>query len=146
MSETKDVRKDLFYEQKNGYDRIGTEERVALEDYCEGYKAYLDASRTEREAVAEGIRLAEEKGFVPFVPGMEVKPGMKLYRSNRGKSLLLAVVGRKPLSQGCNVAAAHVDAPRLDLKPCPLYEDGELAYFKTHYYGGIKKYQWVTIP
>ena len=149
MSESKAteaLKKELFYEQKNGYDRIDVKERLALEQYCEAYKAYLNDSRTEREAVDNAIAEAESRGFVPFTPGMELKPGMKLYRSNRGKALLLAVVGKKPLSAGCTVAAAHVDSPRLDLKPLPLYEDGEMAYFKTHYYGGIKKYQWVTIP
>lgn len=147
MSETNnELRDSLFYEQKNGYDLIDTEECVAAEAYCDGYKAYLNDSRTEREAVKNAIALAEANGFVPFVPGMEVKPGVKLYRSNRGKSLLLAVVGKKSLAEGCTVAAAHVDAPRLDLKQLPLYEDGEMAYFRTHYYGGIKKYQWVTIP
>ena len=145
-NEDKALRERLFYEQKNGYDLIGTEERIALEDYCEGYKTFLDNARTEREAVREAIAMAEKCGFVPFVPGMEIKPGMKLYRSNRGKALLLAVVGKKSLAEGCNVAAAHVDAPRLDLKQIPLYEDSEFAYFKTHYYGGIKKYQWVAIP
>ena len=145
-NEDKALRERLFYEQKNGYDLIGTEERIALEDYCEGYKSFLDRARTEREAVREAIAQAEKCGFVPFVPGMELKPGMKLYRSNRGKALLLAVVGKKSLAEGCNVAAAHVDAPRLDLKQLPLYEDSEFAYFKTHYYGGIKKYQWVAIP
>ena len=141
-----ELKKELFYSLKNGYDRIGMEERLALEKYCEAYKAFLNDSRTEREAVANAIALAEAEGFVPFAPGMELKPGMKLYRSNRGKSLLLAVVGKKPLSEGCTIAAAHVDSPRLDLKPLPLYEDEELCFLKTHYYGGIKKYQWVTIP
>ena len=144
--ENTDLRKELFYEQKNGYDLIDAKETVAVETYCEGYKAYLDVSRTEREAVKNAIALAEAEGFVPFTPGMAIKPGMKLYRSNRGKALMLAVVGKKPLDAGCNVAAAHVDAPRLDLKQIPLYEDGEMAYFRTHYYGGIKKYQWVAIP
>ena len=144
--EDKELRKNLFYEQKNGYDLIGTEERLAMEEYCESYKAFLNTARTEREAVREAIRQAEAAGFVPFTPGMAIKPGDKLYRSNRGKSLLLAVIGKKPLGEGCNVAAAHVDSPRLDLKQLPLYEDNEIAYFKTHYYGGIKKYQWVTIP
>ena len=144
--EEKSLRNDLFYEQKNGYDLIDTAERIAVEDYCEGYKEYLNVSRTEREAVKEAIALAESHGFVPFVPGMKTEPGMKLYRSNRGKALLLAVVGKKSLAEGINLAAAHVDAPRLDLKQLPLYEDNELAYFKTHYYGGIKKYQWTAIP
>ena len=141
-----ELKKELFYEQKNGYDLIDAAERKACEDYCKGYMAYLNESRTEREAVKNAIALAEKEGFVPFTPGMAVKPGMKLYRSNRGKALMLAVVGKKPLDAGCNVAAAHVDSPRLDLKQIPLYEDGEMAYFRTHYYGGIKKYQWVAIP
>ena len=148
MSETnaETIREQLFYKQKNGYDCIDVDERLELERYCDAYKAYLNVSRTEREAVANAIAEAEENGFVPFVPGMELKPGMKLYRSNRGKSLLLAVIGEQPMSEGCTIAAAHVDSPRLDLKPMPLYEDGELCYLRTHYYGGIKKYQWVTIP
>ncbi len=140
------IREKLFYEQKNGYDLIETEERIALEEFNEGYKKFLDIARTERLAVNEAIRLAEEAGFVPFTYGMEVKPGMKLYRNNRGKSLLLAVVGKKSMAEGCNIAAAHVDCPRLDLKQIPLHEDSEFAYFRTHYYGGIKKYQWLTVP
>ena len=140
------LREELFYEQKNGYDLIDAKEAVEVEKYAEGYKAFLNDSRTEREAVRNAIALAEKAGFVPFEPGMAIKPGMKLYRSNRGKALLLAVVGKKSLAEGATVAAAHVDAPRLDLKQLPIYEDGEVAYFKTHYYGGIKKYQWVTIP
>ena len=121
------LREDLFYEQKNGYDLIDAKEAVAVEKYCEGYKAYLNDARTEREAVRSAIELAEKAGFVPFEPGMEIEPGMKLYRSNRGKALLLAVVGKKCLAEGCTVAAAHVDAPRLDLKQLPLYEDSEFA-------------------
>ena len=145
--EKKDVlRERLFYTQKQGYDLIDLEERLKLEAYCEYYKAFLDASRTEREAVCEGIRQAEEAGFVPYVRGMELKAGDKVYQSVRGKALMLAVIGKKSLAEGANIAAAHVDSPRLDLKQLPLYEDGELAYLKTHYYGGIKKYQWLTIP
>ncbi len=147
MDEKKDeLRSKLFYEQKNGYDLIDTEERLAVEDYCKGYMDYLNASRMEREAVANAIALAEERGFVPFVPGMELKPGDKIYKNNRGKALMLAVIGRKSLGEGAVIAGAHVDSPRLDLKQVTLYESDEMAYFKTHYYGGIKKYQWVTIP
>ena len=120
--------------------------REAMEAYCEGYKAYLNDSRTEREAVANAIRLAEREGFVEYRAGMELKAGDKVWFNNRGKALMLAVAGKKPLSEGVVVAAAHVDAPRLDLKQTPLYEDNELAFFKTHYYGGIKKYQWTAIP
>ena len=145
-NEKESLKEQLFYSQKNGYDRIDVAERLTLEEYCEAYKRFLNDSRTEREAVRNAVAEAEANGFAPFVPGMELRPGMKLYRVNRGKSLLLAVVGKKPLSDGCNIAAAHIDSPRLDLKPMPLYEDGELCFLKTHYYGGIKKYQWVTIP
>ena len=140
-----DMRNSLFYEQKNGYDLIGTQERKTLEDYCLGYMAFLNNSRTEREAVNNAIAMAEERGFVAYEPGMELRPGMKLYRNNRGKALMLAVIGRKDLSHGAVIAGAHVDAPRLDLKQIPMYESDEMCFFRTHYYGGIKKYQWVTI-
>ena len=136
----------LFYEQKNGYDLIGTEERLALEDYCKGYMDYLNRSRMEREAVANAIALAEENGFVEYRFGMELKPGAKIYYNNRGKALILAVIGRKSLSEGAVIAGAHVDSPRIDLKQVTMYEQDEMCYFKTHYYGGIKKFQWVTIP
>ena len=141
-----ELREKLFYEQKNGYDLIDTAERVKCEEYCAEYMRYLDASRTEREAVKNAIAEAEERGFTEYVPGMALKPGMKIYQNNRGKALTLAVIGRKSLAEGAVIAGAHVDAPRLDLKQVPLYESDELCYFRTHYYGGIKKYQWVTIP
>lgn len=146
MEEKKDYRKELFYEKKNGYDSMDSAAREAMEAYCEGYKAYLNDSRTEREAVANAIRLAEREGFVEYRAGMALKAGDKVWFNNRGKALMLAVAGKKPMSEGVVVAAAHVDAPRLDLKQTPLYEDSELAFFKTHYYGGIKKYQWTAIP
>ena len=141
-----DLRSKLFYEQKNGYDLIDTKERIAVEDYSREYMDYLNRSRTEREAVVNAIAIAESKGFVPYVPGMELKPGMKLYKNNRGKALMLAVIGKKSLAEGSVIAGAHVDAPRLDLKQITMYESDEMCFFKTHYYGGIKKYQWVTIP
>ena len=148
MAEEKidELREELFYTQKHGYDTIDVQERLRLEDYCEDYKAFLSASRTEREAVREGIRQAEAAGFVPWQAGMELTPGTRVYKNNRGKSLLLAVIGTESLAEGANIAAAHVDSPRLDLKPLPLYETHELVYLKTHYYGGIKKYQWLAIP
>ena len=141
-----DLRSKLFYEQKNGYDLIGTEERIAVEDYSREYMDFLNRSRTEREAVVNAIAIAESKGFVEYVPGMALKPGLKIYRNNRGKALMLAVIGKKSLAEGSVIAGAHVDAPRLDLKQITMYESDEMCYFKTHYYGGIKKYQWVTIP
>ena len=141
-----DLREQLFYEPKNGYDRIETEERIALERYCTDYMAFLNDARTEREAVALAISEAEARGFKPYVPGMALQPGDKVYKSNRGKALLLAVIGSEPLSEGAVIAGAHVDSPRLDLKQNPLYESDELCYLKTHYYGGLKKYQWAAIP
>ena len=141
-----DLREKLFYEQKNGYDLIDTKERLALEDYCKGYMDYLDNARIEREAVADAIALAEKNGFVKYSEEVELTPGTKIYFNNRGKSLILAVMGKKPLSEGTVIAGAHVDAPRLDLKQVTMYESDEMCFFKTHYYGGIKKYQWVTIP
>ena len=141
-----ELREQLFYKQKNGYDCIDTQERIAAEDYCRGYMDFLNRSRTERECVVNAVGLAQAADFVEFYPGMELHPGMKVYHSNRGKSLLLAIIGKNSLADGAVIGGAHVDSPRLDLKQNPLYETDELCYFRTHYYGGIKKYQWVTIP
>ena len=143
---TKEERNALLYKPQNGLDRISAVEEAEMNDYCEQYKAFLDVSKTERECVVSAIRLAEAKGFKPYTPGMAVAPGDKLYYNNRGKAIMLMIIGQKPLSEGANIGAAHTDSPRLDLKPNPLYEDAELAYLKTHHYGGIRKYQWVTIP
>ena len=141
-----EIRDELFYKQKNGYDTMSTQQRIDMEDYCRGYMAFLNEARTEREAVKIAIEMAEDKGFVEYVDGMKLTPGDKVYCNNRSKALMLAVIGKKSLEEGCVIAGAHVDSPRIDLKQNPLYESDELAYFKTHYYGGIKKYQWVTIP
>ena len=141
-----EIRDELFYKQKNGYDTMSTQQRIDMEDYCRGYMAFLNEARTEREAVKIAIEMAEDKGFVEYVDGMKLSPGDKVYCNNRSKALMLAVIGKKSLEEGCVIAGAHVDSPRIDLKQNPLYESDELAYFKTHYYGGIKKYQWVTIP
>ena len=145
-TEFKELKTKLLSTKKNGYDRISAADLAAMETYCEGYKEYLDIGKTERLCAAESIRMAEEKGYRPYVRGMELKTGDKVYVCNRGKALMLAHIGQKSLEEGAQIAAAHIDAPRLDLKPNPLYEESELAYFKTHYYGGIRKYQWVTIP
>ena len=144
--EIKELKKKLLSTKKNGYDVLSTEELTNMETYCDSYKAFLDAGKTERLCAREAIRLAEEAGYRPYRREMEVKSGDKLYVCNRGKAVLLAHIGEKPLSEGAQIAAAHIDAPRLDLKPNPLYEDAELAFFKTHYYGGIRKYQWVALP
>ena len=143
-TEFKELQEQLLSTRKNGYDRPLDE--AAMEAYCDDYKAFLDAGKTERLCAAEVIRLAEARGFRPYVRGMALKAGDRVYLSNRGKAVLLAHVGERSMAEGAQIAAAHIDSPRLDLKPNPLYEDAELAYFKTHYYGGIRKYQWVTIP
>ena len=141
-----ELRESLLFAPKNGYASLTLEQRAEMEDYCKRYTAFIDTCKTEREATAWTVRTAEENGFRPLVPGMELKPGDRVYMNNRDKSILLAVIGSESLSKGANICAAHVDSPRLDLKPNPLYEDTELAYFKTHYYGGIKKYQWTCVP
>ena len=109
----KEWRKNICYNPKNGYDRMSAGEREAMNTYCEGYKAFLDAGKTERECVAESIRQAEKQGFKPLRRGMELKPGDKVYSNNRGKMLMLAVIGEKSLSEGLQIAAAHIDSPRL---------------------------------
>ena len=137
---------ELFYAPKNGYLRISDAEKQAMDAYCKNYMAFMDAAKMEREAVAETVRQAKAAGFVPFEPGMELKAGDKIYQVNRNKSVIFAVIGRQDLSHGAHITASHIDSPRLDLKPNPLYEDDEIALFKTHYYGGVKKYQWPTVP
>ncbi len=143
---TDELRESLLMAPKNGYTRISAEDRAEMEAYAKRYMAFIDACKTEREATSWAVCEAEKLGFKPFTPGMTANPGDKIYYNNRGKAIALAVIGTASLAEGANICAAHVDSPRMDLKPNPLYEDGEIAYFKTHYYGGIKKYQWPTIP
>lgn len=109
--ETKELKKKLFSTKKNGYDKLTDDDLSRMEAYCRAYMAFLDAGKTERLCAAEAIRLAEEKGYRPFVRGMEVKAGDKLYVCNRGKSVMLAHIGEKPLAQGVQIAAAHIDSP-----------------------------------
>ena len=143
---TDELRESLLAAPKNGYTRITPEQREEMNAYCRRYMAFMDACKTEREATAWAVREAEKRGYQPFVPGMDVKPGDKIYYNNRDKAIALAVIGTESLEKGANICAAHVDSPRMDVKPNPLYEDSQIAYFKTHYYGGIKKYQWPTVP
>lgn len=144
--EMKALRKQLLRDERSGYDVLDAAQLAEMEAYCADYKAFLTNGKTERLGVREAVAAAEAKGFVPYRRGMELKAGDRVYTCNRGKGLMLAVIGRESLAEGVQIAAAHIDSPRLDLKPNPLYEDSGLAYFKTHYYGGIRKYQWVTIP
>ena len=143
---TDELREQLLAAPKNGYTRISAEDRAEMNAYCARYMAFMDACKTEREATAWAVAEAEKRGYKPFTPGMTIAAGDKIYYNNRDKSIALAVIGTETLDKGANICAAHVDSPRMDVKPNPLYEDSEIAYFKTHYYGGIKKYQWPTIP
>ena len=143
---TDELRENLLMAPKNGYARITPEQREEMNAYCRRYMAFMDECKTEREATAWAVREAEKRGYKPFAPGMEVKPGDKIYYNNRDKAIALAVIGTESLAKGANICAAHVDSPRMDVKPNPLYEDSQIAYLKTHYYGGIKKYQWPTVP
>ena len=136
----------LYYKRKNGR-LVSSEETLnKADEYCEGYKSFLNKAKTEREAVKAATQMAKANGFSEFCRGKTYKAGDKVYINNRGKTLALAVIGEQPVEQGVNITAAHIDSPRLDLKPNPLYEDTDLALFKTHYYGGIKKYQWTAVP
>ena len=139
-------RKALLNNPKNGYDRISAEDLAAMEPYCKEYMDFISTCKIEREAVEWTIEEAEKNGFKPLVPGMELKPGDRVYGNNHKKAVIFAVIGEKSLNEGTHICASHIDSPRLDLKPNPLYEEAEMSYFKTHYYGGIKKYQWTTTP
>ena len=141
-----ELREALLSQKKNGYTTLTAQQRQEMNEYCKRYSAFMDACKTEREATAWTVAVAEKHGFKPLQPGMKLQPGDKVYKNNRDKSILLAVIGSESLNEGVRICAAHTDSPRMDLKPHPLYEDSELAYFKTHYYGGIKKYQWPTVP
>ena len=137
---------NLTYKKETVYKRCDKAIIDAAYAYAEGYKAYLDASKTERESVTEGIKLAEAQGFRPYTFGMEMKAGDKFYYNNRGKNLFLFTIGSENISNGIRISVAHVDAPRIDLKQVPLFEDAGMGFFKTHYYGGIRKYQWLATP
>ena len=138
MSEKKN---ELIYEKKTVYEKAGAEIVEKAYEYAKGYVSFLDASKTEREAVVEGVRLAEAAGYRPYSLGQPMQAGDKLYYNNRGKGLYLFKIGSEPINQGIRITAAHIDSPRLDLKQVPVYEESGMCYLKTHYYGGIRKYQ-----
>ena len=145
-TDAKELAKELLNDRTHGAAKVGAKELEKAGKFCEGYKGFMDAAKTEREAVSWAVKAAEDAGFVPFDPKKAYKAGDKVYYNNRGKAMCLAVIGKKGAKEGVRIAAAHVDNPRIDLKPIPLYESNELAMMKTHYYGGIKKYQWTAIP
>lgn len=140
------AREALMFNPKNGYDRISEADRAEMKDYCADYLSFVGAAKTEREAVELTVCAAKKAGFVEFNPDMQLRPGDRIFQINREKSVSFAVIGKKPLDHGARFVVSHIDSPRLDIKPNPLYEDSELAFFKTHYYGGIKKYQWTAVP
>ena len=142
----KELKEKLLADKKNAVLRMSEEELKKCDKFCEGYKAFLDIAKTEREASAEIVKMAKARGFVEFSAKNKYKPGDKVFYLNREKSVILAVIGKESIENGVNLVAAHIDSPRLDMKQNPLYEKDEVAYFKTHYYGGIKKYQWPTVP
>lgn len=141
-----DLKKTLFVQRKHAVQQLDAAEIDRCDAFCEGYKQFLDHGKTEREAAAYAEQLLQQHGFHPWQRGEAIAAGDRIYMKNRGKAIVAAVIGSEPLAAGIRLTAAHIDSPRLDLKQSPLYEDGELALFKTHYYGGIKKYQWTVIP
>ncbi|MBR0449580.1 MAG: aminopeptidase, partial [Clostridia bacterium] len=137
---------NLTYKKETVYKRTDAENISAAFDYAEGYKAFLNSAKTEREAVKTAIAMLKPYGFKEYSFGDEIKIGDRLYYNNRNKNLFVFVIGSEGASDGLRIVASHIDAPRLDIKQCPIYEDSGLLYFKTHYYGGIRKYQWVATP
>ena len=141
-----ELKKKLFVSKENGWLDLNNNTKQDIFSYAKGYINYLNNSKTEREIISSSKKIAEENGFKNIEKIKELKPGDKVYYVNHEKSMYLAIIGKDDIEKGLNIIGAHADSPRLDLKPNPLYEDSELAFFKTHYYGGIKKYQWTTIP
>ena len=140
------LKEELFIKKENGILKLDDVTIKEADEFCENYKDFLNKSKTEREFVKNALKMAKEKGFEEFDYNKKYTVGDKVYYINRNKAMILAVIGKCGTKNGVRIAAAHIDSPRLDLKPNPLYEQNDLALFKTHYYGGIKKYQWTTIP
>lgn len=145
-TEGKKLKDKLFNKKEVGWNKLSDDEMASLMKFNDEYMYFLNNGKTERECTSFAKKMLEENGFVEVSSKQELKPGDKVYYINRNKSIYAAVIGSEKLENGLNVIGAHIDSPRLDLKPNPLYEEGGFAYLKTHYYGGIKKYQWTTIP
>ena len=145
-SESKKLKEKLFVKKRSGAAVVSSEEMQKADAFCEEYKKFLDKSKTEREAVKYTIERAESLGFTEYDFTKSYQPGDKVYVNNRGKAVMLAVIGKNGTKNGVRLGIAHIDSPRVDLKPNPLYQSNDLAFFKTPYYGGIKKYQWPTVP
>lgn len=145
-TKSEELKEQLFNKTKNGRIICDDALLLAADEFCEGYKKFLDNAKTERLAVDAAIELAKNAGFTEYERGKKYKAGDRYFVNNRGKALALICVGEEAADKGVRITAAHIDSPRLDLKPNPLYEEIELALFKTHYYGGIRKYQWTAVP
>lgn len=146
MTYAEELKEKLFNKKVNGWFKISEELKQEIFEYNERYMEFLNNSKTEREIVKSAVEMAKANGFKDVNEVENLNVGDKVYYVNKEKSMYLAIIGKEKLEEGLNIIGSHADSPRLDLKPNPLYEDQELAYFKTHYYGGIKKYQWTTIP
>jgi aspartyl aminopeptidase len=142
----KALKEKLFNSKKSGWEKLSNEELEEIFKFSDEYMYYLNSSKTEKEIVQNSKEILLKNGFVDIEEKEELKPGDKIYYINHGRSLYAAVIGEEPLTNGMRIVAAHGDSPRIDLKQNPFYEDGEVAMLKTHYYGGIKKYQWTNIP
>ncbi len=141
-----ELKKKLFNQKGNGWDSVDEVKKEKIFKLAKNYMDFLNVAKTEREFIKEARKMADANGYRDIIEFETLKPGDKVYFVNRNKSMYLAVIGNESIENGMHIIGSHVDSPRLDLKPNPLYEDGGFAYFKTHYYGGIKKYQWTTIP
>lgn len=146
----KELQKKLTHTYKNVWSEIDEKETKQVFDLSEEYKKFLDTGKTERECANEILRYAKENGYVDYLElvakNEKLVPGQKVYAINKDKAVLLFLIGEELLEKGLNIVGSHIDSPRIDIKPVPLYESAELALFKTHYYGGIKKYQWTSMP
>ena len=144
-SKAKALQKELSFEYPH-IAKVSPEQIAKAQEFANGYKDFLNRSKTEREVVNEVVKLLEANGYTVFDPKKTYKAGDKIYKVNRKKAILASTIGSEPIKEGIRINGAHIDSPRLDLRPNPLYEKSEISYFKTHYYGGIRKYQWATIP
>ncbi len=144
--EIQTMKEQLFSQKQHAAHRIGKTEQKDCVQFCRDYMDFMNTAKTEREINAFVIAELKQQGYQEFRPGMELRPGDKIYLDNRGKAVIMATIGTADIREGVRLCAAHIDSPRLDLKQHPLYENQEIGYFKTHYYGGIKKYQWPTVP
>lgn len=142
----KELYETLSYKRTYVYDVLSEDEKMQMSALCDEYKTFLNKGKTERECVRQAEQMAVDNGFEPLEKKSSLRPGDKVYSINRGKNILLAVIGTDEITKGINLVGAHIDSPRLDLKQNPLYEKDNLALLKTHYYGGIKKYQWPAMP